>query len=69
MSGREIICLRCDGAGLLRIAPDRIFVTELAARYKVEVCPGCNGRGVVLVDGPRVIKYDLDAEVKKVVFG
>ncbi len=67
MQGKELQCLTCDGAGLVKLPPDR---RQAAGTFwGVELCPGCNGVGVVYVDGPRVIKYDLDAKVKCAVIG
>lgn len=62
----ESVCNRCAGAGLVKPSPDQQFVAQA---WGVRVCPGCNGHGTVIFDGRKVIKYEMDAQVKVIVFG
>ena len=53
MAAVEIICLVCDGGGLV---PDSASLQT----FKVRLCVHCNGHGVVLIDDkfPRLgLKY------------
>jgi DnaJ-class molecular chaperone len=44
----EHVCVRCDGAGL---------VPDLDCEFGVELCPRCNGHGVVLFVNGKASKY------------
>lgn len=61
-------CIRCSGAGLIKPAPDQMDAFVVIV-YGVRVCPSCNGKGRVIFDDRKVIKYDMDAQVKRVIFG
>lgn len=50
----EQVCIRCDGTGML---PDG------AEAWRVKLCDGCNGHGVVVYDKylRRVVAFDVEA--------
>ena len=66
MSGREVRCPACDGAGTQRTSECDNGST---VKMGVKVCTTCNGHGVVIMDGPSQIKYDYNAPKRKVVIG
>jgi DnaJ-class molecular chaperone len=58
---QEMVCLTCDGAGIMPDAGSR-------STFQVKLCPSCNGHGVILYGefqgAPKVIRYSITKEAQ-----
>lgn len=61
MKHNEVLCPKCNGAGLL--------CNDDKSTWNVQLCPGCNGFGVVVMFNKKPVAFTVDANYEERVYG